>query len=121
MLVGYADSSTLFCRLPHPRDRTSVAASLNDDLAMISDWCNRWSMLMNPCKTGEGLFLVLVRLNPLYPDLVIDGAVVEMVSELKILGVIPDSKLVFEKQVRAISASASRIEGWYFEEGCECF
>ena len=45
--------------------------------------------------------------EPLFPDLVIDGSVVEMVSELKILGVILDSKLTFEKQVRAIAATAS--------------
>ena len=50
-LVGYADDSTLLCRIPHPRDRSSVAASLNDDLAVISDWCSRWSMLVNPSKT----------------------------------------------------------------------
>ena len=46
--------------------------------------------------------------EPLFPDLVADGTVVEMVSELKLLGVILDSKLAFEKQVRAIAASASR-------------
>ena len=40
----------------------------------------------------------------------IDGSVVEMVSELKILVVIHDSKLTIEKQVRAIAASAlSRV------------
>ena len=53
-LVGYADDSTLLCRIPHPRDRSSVAASLNDDLAVISDWCSRWGMLVNPSKTIEG-------------------------------------------------------------------
>ena len=37
-LVGYADDSTLLRRIPHPCDRSSVAASLNDDLAVISDW-----------------------------------------------------------------------------------
>ena len=41
----------------------------------------------------------------------IDGSVVEMVSELKILGVILDSKLTFEKQVRAIAATASMRVG----------
>ena len=40
-----------------------------------------------------------------------NGSVVEMVSELKILGVILDSKLSFEKQVRAIAASASMRVG----------
>ena len=49
--------------------------------------------------------------EPLFPDLVIDGSVVEMVSKLKILGVILDSKLTFEKQVRAIAANASMRVG----------
>ena len=35
VLVSYADDSTLFCRIPHPRDRASTAAILNDDLALI--------------------------------------------------------------------------------------
>ena len=44
----------------------------------------------------------------LFPDLVIDDSVVEMVSELKILGVILDSKFSFEKQARAIAAPVMR-------------
>ena len=44
-LAGYADDSTLLCRIPHPRDRSSVAASLNDDFGVISDWCSRCGML----------------------------------------------------------------------------
>ena len=43
--------------------------------------------------------------------MVVDGTVVEMVSELKILGVILDSKLAFENQVRVIAASVSRRVG----------
>ena len=108
-LVGYADDSTLLCRIPHPRDRSSVAASLNDDLAVISDWCSRWGMLANPSKTKGMLISRMV--EPLFPDLVIDGSVVEMVLELKILGVILDSKLTFENQVRAIAATASMRVG----------
>ena len=49
--------------------------------------------------------------DPLFSDLVIDGSVVKMVFELKILGVTLDSKLTFEKQVRAIAASASMRVG----------
>ena len=81
-----------------------MAASLNDDLAAISDWCSRWGILVNPSKT-RGV-LISRTVEPLFPDLAIDGSVVETVSELKILGVILDSKLTFEKQVRAIAASA---------------
>ena len=110
-LVGYADDSTLLCRIPHPRDRSSVAASLNEDLAVISNWCSRWGMLVNPSKTRGMLISRSRTVEPSFPDLLIDGSVVEMVSELKILGVIIDSKLSFEKQVRAIAASASMRVG----------
>ena len=110
-LVGYADDSTLLCRIPHPCDRSSVAASLTDDLALINDWCCRWDMLVNPSKT-RGMFIFRSRtVEPLFPDLVIDGSVVEMVSELKLLGVILDTKLMFEKQVKSIAGSASRRVG----------
>ena len=110
-LVDYADDSTLLCRIPHPRDRSSVAASSNDDLAVINDWCCRWGMLVNPSKT-RGILISRSRMvEHLFPDLVIDCSVVEIVSELKILGVILDSKLTFEKQVKAITASASKRVG----------
>ena len=51
--------------------------------------------------------------EPLFPDVVVDGTVVEMVSELKILGVILDSKLTLtlKKQVRTIAASALKRVG----------
>ena len=110
-LVGYADDSTLLCRIPHPRDRSSVTASLNDDLAVINDWCCRLGMLVNPSKTRGMLISRSQTVEPLFPDLVIDGSVVEIVSELKILGVILDSKLTFEKQVKAIATSASKRVG----------
>ena len=106
-LVSYADDSTLLCRIPHPRNRSSVAALLNDDLAVISDWCSRWGMLVNPSKTRGMLISRSRTVYPLFPDLLIDDSVVEMVSELKILGVILDSKLTFEKQVKAIIIAAS--------------
>ena len=110
-LVGYADDSTLLCRIPHPRDRSSEAASLNDDLAVISDWCSRWGMLVNPSKTRGMLISRSRTVETLFPDLLIDGSVVEIDLELKILGVIIDSKLSFEKQVRAIATSASMRVG----------
>ena len=55
-LVGYADDSTLLCRIPHPRDRSSVAPSLNDDLAVINDCCCRWGMLVNPSR-AKGMLI----------------------------------------------------------------
>ena len=68
-------------------------------------------MLVNPSKTRGILISRSRTVEPLFPDLLIDDYVVGMVSELKILGVILDSKLTFEKQVRAIAASASMKVG----------
>ena len=68
-------------------------------------------MLVNPSKTRGMLISRSRTVEPLFPDLLIDGSVVETVSELKILGVIIDSKLSFEMQFRAIAASASMRVG----------
>ena len=110
-LIVWTINFALLCRIPHPRNSSSVAASLNDDFSVISDWCSRWGMLVNPSKTREMLISRSRTVEPLFPDLVIDGSIVEMVSELKILSVILDSKLTFEKQVRANAASASMRVG----------
>ena len=62
-----------FCRIPHSRDRSSVAASLNDDLTVISDWCRRWGMLVNPSKMSGMLISHSRTVEPLFPDLFVDG------------------------------------------------
>ena len=54
----------------------SVAASLNDNLAVISDWCSRWGMLVNPSKTRGLIIYRSHTVEPLFPDLVIEGSVV---------------------------------------------
>ena len=59
-----------------------MAASLNDDLAMICNWSSRWGMLVNPSKTREMLISHSCTVESLFSDLIIDGSVVEMVSEL---------------------------------------
>ena len=54
--VGCAEDFTLFCRISHPRGRAFVAASLNDDLAMISDWCCRWGICCIKGREGYAYF-----------------------------------------------------------------
>ena len=61
---------------------------MNNNLAAISDWCSRWGMMVNPSKTRGMLISRSRTVERLFPDLVIDGSVVEIVSELKILSVI---------------------------------
>ena len=58
------------------------------------------------------------RVVPLLIFLVIDGTAVEISSELKILGIIIDSKLTLGNQVIGIAASASRMRYYEKDDGC---
>ena len=72
----------------------------------------QWVGYVGKSKQDEGMLISRSStVEPLFPDLVVDGTVVERFSDLKILGVILDSKLAFEKQVRSIAASASKRVG----------
>ena len=110
ILVCYADDSTLFSAVPSPRDRVSVAASLNRDLDHINDWCQMWGMLVNPSKTKPMIISRSHTAVPPFPDLTLSGSVIEVCGELTILGVCLDSKLTFESHIRAVaSAAASKL------------
>ena len=88
-LQEYGDDSTLLAEVTEPGSRVrTVYLSLNRDLARICDWCKRWGMLVNPMKTKALVISRSRRLAPFFPDLVLDGTVVERVTELKVLGVV---------------------------------
>ena len=111
VLVGYADDSTLIATVPRPSDRISVVSSLNRDLIRIGEWCSAWGMLVNPSKTKAMVISRSRTIAPPYPDLVLNGTVIDMVKELRVLGVVLDSKLTFESHVRCVAAAASRKLG----------
>ena len=96
-----------------PCERPTIAASLNRDLVLVSidKWCAGWGMLTNSAKT-YGMMISRSRTACLmFPDLFVGGSIVKMVGELKISGVVLDSKLTFESHVRSVAASASRRIG----------
>ena len=63
-------------------------------------------MLVNPLKT-KALGISRSRtLVPIFPNLVLNGTVVDSVTELKVLGVVLDTKLSFESYIRSMAASA---------------
>ena len=106
-LIGYADDSTLLAVVRKPTDRASVVASLNRDLERVGKWCTLWGMVINPSKTKA---LVVSRSRtavPGFPDLLLGGVVVDLVDDLKILGVTIDKKFSFEKHLRSVAASAA--------------
>jgi hypothetical protein len=77
-LVNYADDSTLFAVVRSPADRSYVAASLNVDLACISEWCLAWNMKRNPAKT-KALTISRSRTPlPLHGELLLGGSVLDV-------------------------------------------
>ena len=66
---------------------------------------------MNPMKTRALVIFRSRTLAPFFPNLVLDGTVVERVTELKVLGVVFETKLSFEGLTRLTTASASRKLG----------
>ena len=47
----YADDTTLVAPVQRPSLRAAVGDGLNDDLAKVVDWCERWDMKLNPRKS----------------------------------------------------------------------
>ena len=111
VFVTYADDSTPLAVVPSARDRPRVVGSINDDLARISDWCGRWDMRLNASKTKSMVISRSRALVPGFPDLLLGGSRLDMVSTLKILGVVFDSKLTFESHLREVATSASQRLG----------
>ena len=88
VLVGYADDSTLFCRIPHHRDMVSVAAS----------WMMIW--LWSTIGSVVGYVGIQARRGDAYFLFSYGWTLVPW-------PVILNSNLAFEKKVRAFAASAS--------------
>lgn len=106
-LSAYADDATLYARIDSPNMRATVTDSLNADLANIVTWCRIWGMKLNPRKTQAIIFSRSRTVEPPFPPLLLDGEVLQVNSEMKILGVILDSKLTFEKHIRSVCSSLS--------------
>ena len=101
-LFAYADDSTILAVVRKPAVRPAVAAFLNRDMARIQEWCNHWSMILNPNKTKA---LVASRSRTVslpHGDLVLSVVSIRASPNLDILHVKFDSKLTFEENVRGI-------------------
>ena len=58
-------------------------------------------------KTQAIIFSRSRTVEPPFPPLLLDGEVLQVKSDMKILGVILDSKLTFEKHIRSVCSSIS--------------
>ena len=110
-LMAYADDTTLYSAIRSPRDRLAVANSLNEDLAKIQLWCDRWGMKLNPNKTQSIIVSRLRTVDPVHPDLLLRCAPIKVASSLRLLGVTIDNKVSFGKYIRTLASSISQKTG----------
>jgi hypothetical protein len=111
VLVGYADDATLISLAESPGRRSVATDSLQRDLCTIDQWCHTWGMKLN---AGKSKTMVVSRSRTQFPSflpLVLNGAILEELRSLKILGIEFDSKLTFESHLRAVASGASQRIG----------
>ena len=92
-VVGNADDSTLLAEVPEPGSRVQAVLSLNCELARIGDLCTIWGTLVNAMNTKALVISRSRTLAPIFPSLVLDGTVVERMTELRVFGVDLNTKL----------------------------
>ena len=108
----------MLAEVPEPGSRVQAVLSLNGNFSSIGDWCKHWGTLVNPKKTKPLVISWSRTLALIFPNLVLDGTVIERVTELKVLGVVLDTKVSFEGHIRSMAASASSKLGIMRKELC---
>ena len=94
----FADDTMLFSVVKDPE---TTANELNHDLEIVRQWAHQWKMEFNPDPTKQAAEVLFSckKSNPLHPQLMFNGIVVEKVNEQKHLGLILDSSLSFVKHI----------------------
>ena len=72
-----------------------IRSNIQDSLDQVSSWCDNNYMVINPIKTKSMTIATRQKyqLSPVPPDLVLNWANIDQVSEHRLLGIIKDNKL----------------------------
>ena len=92
-------------------EMTSFVKGPFRNLVRLQAWWSLWGMLLSLIKTKAMLISRSRKAYPEHPVISIDNIVLDNVRELKILGVIFDSKLTFETHVRTMVTSVAQKIG----------
>ena len=99
--ISFADDIFLFSST---HDINTSANELNNDLKKISDWAFQWQMSFNPdpSKQDEEFIFSRKLVSVSHPPFVFNNANVSSCKSQKHLGILLDSKLVFEEHYKTI-------------------
>ena len=106
----FADDSSLFSFV---HDTQTSANDLNKDLKLINNWAFQWKMNFNPDPTKQVREFIFSRKakEKNHPPLVFNNTSVSQSSSHKHLGVILDSKLIFDEHLKMVSFKISKTLG----------
>ena len=106
----FADDTSLFSVV---YDTQTSANDLNKDSKLINNWAFQWKMNFNPDPNKQAHEVIFSRkakeIN--HPPLVFNNTSVSQSSSQKHLGVILDSKLIFDEHLKMVSLKISKTLG----------
>ena len=99
----FADDVAMYCSV----DSQSDCIAFQDDLDLITDWCSKWQMRLNPSKCE--LLCISNKHTPTKPLCYINNHLPHWARSVKYLGVIVDTKLSWNSNVSHVSKKATRV------------
>lgn len=105
-LASYADDTTLYCLIRADDVSPATFNSLQVSLDDLQAWGSRWKVQFEPTKC-QGMSMSR-RSTPLPPSsLSFDGTVIREETDVKLLGVTFDRKLLFRSHLHQVTVRAS--------------
>lgn len=98
----YADDAVIYI---HAKTRQYVLHTLTAAMSSISDWLMQACLTLNISKTPFMDFLIS-KMEVRHPDIFAKGKNLQIVSDIKHLGIPIDLHLTFEKQVEDVISTA---------------
>ena len=117
----YADDTTLVAPIQRPSLRAAFGDVLNDDIAKVVDWCERWDMKLNQRKSKSLLVSRSRSELPPHPLLYADGDQIQKERHMKVLCVVLDSKLTYEEHLRQVASRARQKTGMVLRKATRLF
>lgn len=105
-IIMFANDSVILSTHPN---QTHAYMQLNEDLIQIAGYFKNLNLLLNPDKTKIMNFSRYWRGNDnvLFPEIIMEGKVSEVVDTFKYLGVILDKRLLFREHMKACIRNTS--------------
>ena len=105
MVDLYADDSTLYSK---DTSTQLIECKLQNNLNMVTDWCMKNNMAINPQKTKCMLIGSKAKLrNAKELNITVNNILIQNVTSHKLLGVIIDSSLTWNLQVESVCKKAN--------------